>query len=126
MLSAVRIQRALSSESARLGIPFLIQGAVLFALELVQQDLFECFIKVLFNTRRSFLENVELDGVSAVWTLLGDVSIDDLADGEFGRESDHLAVFGDILPVIDKEGLEVIRDEDFDRGAGVEGVLLVL
>jgi hypothetical protein len=47
-----------------------------------------------------------------------------LADGLGSWKSDDAAVFGDALPIIDDEGLQIVRHHDANAGTGVEVLLL--
>jgi hypothetical protein len=58
MLGPVRIQRPLARQIARVFVPFLAKETVLFALELVQEDLVERLVEVLADARGDLFENV--------------------------------------------------------------------
>ena len=48
MLRAINIKRAFVGEISRSLLPFLAEGAILLALEPVEKDFIEGFVKILF------------------------------------------------------------------------------
>ena len=56
--------------------------------------------------------------------LVGEIVVEDLGDGLLVGEGDKLLVLGDVFPIVDEEGLEMVGDRNLNRWAAVEGVLL--
>lgn len=125
MLRAVGVQRTLACQVARAALPHIVEETELLALELVEQDFLEGLVEVLFDARSYFVEDVIICRCCAMRFFLADVLRDDAFHGVFSWQSNHLAVFGDVLPVIDQKRLQVVRKDQLDSGFGVEGLLLV-
>lgn len=121
MLATVDIDRA-----KILGIlEFVPEDTVLGALVTIKKDLVKHVIEVLEHARDDFVEDVNVDTVVAtLGLLLVTPVLEDLADGLGCWKSHDAAVFGDALPVIHDEGLQVVRHHDANAGTGVEVLLL--
>lgn len=91
----------------------------------VQQDATQALVKVLEQAGDCLLQNLERRGaLHVLGALVREVVVEDLGDGLLVGEGHKLLVLGDVLPVVDQEGLEMVGDRNLDRRATVEGVLL--
>lgn len=91
----------------------------------VEKDPRQRPLKVLAQSGKGLLEYVGDSRVlAAPWALVGEVVGEDLGDGMRVRDGHQLVVFGDVLPVVDEDGLDVVRDGELDGGAGVEALVL--
>jgi hypothetical protein len=92
----------------------------------VQQNAAEALVKVLPQASHRLLQNVQRGtALRAVRLLVSEVVVQDLVDRVGVRERNELLVFGDILPVVDEQRLDVIRHRQLDGRAVVEVVLLL-
>lgn len=114
MLGAISIQRTLSGQITGIALPFLAEEAELLAFELVEQDLVEGLVEVLSDAGGHFVEDIIIHRRCAARFFLVDVFIDDSTHGVFRRQSHYLAVFGDVFPVIDQQGFQVVRKDQLD------------
>jgi hypothetical protein len=93
----------------------------------IKQNSTKGFVKVLPQTGNSLLKNVQRrTSFLTVWLLVGEVVVQDLVNRVCMGQRDQLLVLGDVLPVVYKEGFNMIGDWELDRGPGEEGVLLRL
>ncbi len=60
-----------------------------------------------------------------VGPLRDEIVVDNLVDRMRVGERDQLVVLGDILPIVDKDSLDMVRDRDPDRRACVEAIFLL-
>lgn len=57
---------------------------------------------------------------------MGEIFVQDLVDGVDMRQRDELVILGDVLPVVDEHGLEMVGHGQLYGGPVVEVVLLRL
>ncbi len=57
---------------------------------------------------------------------MGKVVVEDLLNGVNMREGNKLLVLCDVLPVVDKQGLNMVGNGELDGGPVVEVILLVI
>lgn len=114
MLGAISLQRTLASQIAGVALPLLAEEAELLTFELVEQDFIEGLVEVLSDAGGHLVEDVIINRRCAARFFLVDVFINDGTHGVFRWQRHHLAVFGDVLPVIDQEGFQVVREDQLD------------
>lgn len=91
----------------------------------VQKDAAEALIEVLTQSGDGLLKHIKRGGaLGTVGTLVLEIVVENLIDRVRVWKGNQLLVLGDILPVIDEQGLDVIRDWKLDGGATVKVVLL--
>lgn len=91
----------------------------------VKQDATEALVKVLAESGNGLLHDIERGAIGvAVGALVVEVRLQDLVDGVRVRQGQDLLVLGDVLPVVDEDGLQVVRQVKLDRRPGVECILL--
>lgn len=102
-------------------------GAIKLAQNIpVEEDAAEGLLEVLLHARHGLLEDIKVRRLRiTVGALRDQIVVDDLVDGVRVRKGDQLVVLRHVLPVVDKDGLDVIRDWKFDRGAGVKAIFLL-
>lgn len=94
---------------------------------LVQKYTAEGLVEVLAETGDCFFENVQRGAAFlSIGLLIDKVVIQDLVDRVGVWKRYHLIVFGDILPIVDENRLEMIWQRNLNRRPVVEIILLWL
>lgn len=91
----------------------------------VKKNATEGFLEVLLHACHGLLENIEVRrfGVT-VGALRGEIVIDDLVHGMGVRKRNELVVLRHVLPIIDQNRLDMIRNRKLDGRARMESILL--
>lgn len=98
---------------------------ILLPLEPVQQDPAEALLEIILHPHDHFFEQIGLRGAEAAAALgLVEVGVEDAVDRVRRGQRDQGEGFGDVFPVVHKDGFEVVREGEADGGAGEEGVFL--
>lgn len=104
------------------GLPGL---EILLALEPVQQDASQGLFEILLHPRHHLFEQVGLRGSRRAQSLgFVEVGRQDLVGGMERRERDESELAGDVFPVIDQKGLQVVGKFDDGRGLRVNRFFL--
>jgi hypothetical protein len=82
-------------------------------------------VKVLAQAVDGLLEDIELRRpLLTPLALVVEVVVENDIDWLGVRDRDQLVLVGDVLPVVDEQALEQVRDRELDRGSVVERLLL--
>ena len=126
VLRSVDIDGALIGQVPGGSLELLAQPTVLGALVAVEKDLVQTLVEVLLNPGNHFLQHVLVcRRARPLWKFFLMPVLQDLADWVLRRQRDHALVLGYLLPIIDKQGLQVVWHDNADRGAEVETLLLL-
>ena len=121
MLGPIDVAGFLIGELPLAAFHLLADLEPLLALEAVQQDAPERLVEILAQAGDDFFEEIVLHGAGAAAQFLFlEVGGQDLVDGVRVREGDEGEVLGDVFPVVDEQGFDVVGDGEADGGAGVE------
>jgi hypothetical protein len=91
----------------------------------VEQDATEALVKVLAQAGDGLLENVHGSAaLLAVRLLVGEIVVQNLLDRMDVGQRNELLILGHILPVVDKQRLNMVGNWELDGGTVVEVVLL--
>lgn len=121
MLGAINVSRSFALPFPGTGFPELSDFEKLFAFEPIQQDPPEALFKVLLDAYDDFLEEIGVRGAESAFAFFFvKVRVEDDVDGGLGRKWDKGEILGDVLPVVDQDGFEVVGNEEADRRARVE------
>lgn len=122
MLGTVNIDGAVLARNASI---LLAEHAVLRALVAVEKELVEHDVEVLENTGDTLIQDVDIDAaLCTLGSLFVAPVLEDPADRLGSRQLDNSAVLSDTLPVVDDQGLQVVRHDDADGRTGLEGFFL--
>lgn len=114
MFAAVDVRGLLAGQVADRVVDLLVDVAVLFAFEFVKKHAGKTLVEIGGYAMDNLFEDIEFCGAfGAVLALDLHVLVHDVADGDFGGEGDHLEVFGDVFPVVDKDTFERIGHWDW-------------
>ena len=115
MLTAVHVTQCLAYVLAVTGLDRLVSFVELLPLEPIEQDPPEGFVEVLSDASDDLLEDVCVSrSRSSSVSLGGVVLVQELGDRSWGWYNGKLLLLRDLLPVIDKYGLERIWNEQSD------------
>lgn len=115
MLAAVDVDEILAGLVAVALRDELVHFHVLVPLEAVQKDATEGFVEVLLDAGDAFFEDVGVGGAGATGHVLGGrVLLQELGGGDCGGNHRELLLFGDLLPVVDENGFQLIGDKESD------------
>lgn len=125
VLASVDVAQSLARMLAVALFELLVPIEVLISLESIEKNASESFVEVLLDAGDDFLEDVGVCRARTSMCHLGLlVLVEELCDGDGSGSGRDLVLFGDFLPVIYKDGLESIRDEDFNCGSAQKLVFL--
>ena len=102
-------------------LPEFPDFVVLLALKAVEQYTADTFVKILFTASNHFLQEVRFGGSETTFVfLLFEIRSQNLVHRVFRRKRYERHILGDILPVVDEKGFEMIRYMYTHRGTQIE------
>jgi UDP-2,3-diacylglucosamine pyrophosphatase LpxH len=91
----------------------------------VQQEAPESLVEIISETGDRFLQDVHGSTARlAVRALMCEVVVQDFVDGMHMRKGDELMILGDVFPIVDEQGFDVVGDRNLDRWPIIEVLFL--